>query len=141
MGILTILIIAQVIARYAFNSSFDLVIEVPRISFIVIIYLAMPLAYRDGMHVGMDILSSIVPRKYIQTITRLTCLVMIGVIMQIIVLAFGLMFQTWEQYLPSINFPIGGFYAAIVFGSIHLLLHVFQTLIIGDFGQSTVMSE
>jgi TRAP-type transport system small permease protein len=141
MGVIAILIIGQVVARYAFNSSIDLVLEVPRICFILIIYLAMPLAYREGMHVGMDLLSRLIPKKYLQFITRLTCLVVIAVIVQIIVLASDLMLQTWVQTMPTIDFPIGGFYAAVVYGSCHLLLHVFQSLIVGDFGQSAVMSE
>lgn len=141
MAILVTLIVAQVVARYGFNSSIDVVIEVPRIAFILIIYLAMPLAYREGMHVGMNFLTILLPSIYARAITRVMCIVMIGVIVQIIMLAYGLSQQTWDQYLPSIQFPSGAFYAVIVFSSIHLLFHVLQSLVLGSFGQSTAMSE
>lgn len=141
MATIAIIVFGQVVARYLFESSMDAVLELPKISFIVVIFIAMPLAYRDGMHIGIDLISKFIPPRHMPTLKRFNCVVMLVTVAMIIFFSGSMAVSTWDQYLPSIRFPIGAFYAAIVLGSLHLMLHIVASFITGNFNQAATMDD
>lgn len=141
MGIIAVLVFAQVVARYGFSSSFDAVQEIPRVSFILVVFLAMPLAYAKGMHVGMDLLSWIVPKTWYPAIARVVSIVMAVAMVLVIYFAILMSMRTWYQYLPSVDFPIGGFYAGVAYGAAHLLIHIARSFVEGHIEQTTTMAD
>src|SRR6202048_5497032 len=54
MAVLTSVLILQVFYRYAMNDSLEWGNDVPRLTFIMVVLLSIPLAFRFNAHVGMD---------------------------------------------------------------------------------------
>ena len=133
MASITIMIVVQVISRYFFSVSFALGWEIPRLSFITMVFLSIPLAYRQGKHVGIGVLISLLPPKLQSTIVRFCCLVVIAFLGVLLLLAYSMAKSTWHQYLPTLPIPVGIFYVSIMVSSVHLMLHVGRSLVLGTF--------
>ena len=54
MAVLSAVLILQVFFRYVMNDSLEWGNDVPRLAFIMVVVLSIPLAFRFNAHVGMD---------------------------------------------------------------------------------------
>lgn len=132
MAVLTTVIVAQVVLRYAFNSSLDWGWEVPRLCFIVSVFLAIPLALKRGAHVGIDLLASSLPPHYRRALFRLQMLLVLGLMAIVVRYAVPLAEQTRDQLMPTLALSVSVFYFALVFGGIHSILHCLRLVLIGE---------
>jgi TRAP-type C4-dicarboxylate transport system permease small subunit len=129
MAVLTIVICAQVFFRYVLNSSIDWSWDVPRLCFIWMGLLAIPLGLKRHAHVGIDLLIGLFPRPYQKLVIRINVLLMI--VMMAVVGFYGarLARTTWPQLLTTIDVSVGVLYIALVICSIHCILHLVRQFI------------
>lgn len=123
-GIMVVVVTAQVVARYGFNSSFDWADEVSRLAFVTTIFIAIPLGIRDGTHVGIDLIVNrlpVLPRRFIKRLTS----ALAGVMLLIITWAtFQVAGATWSERLGAINITSSVFFFPVIAGALHSALHL-----------------
>lgn len=124
MSVMIAVVASQVFMRYVLNSSIDWADEVSRLAFVWAIFLAIPLGIREGAHVGIDLLTSRLPRGLARQIGRvmlaLACILMCVVVYESTIVAA----QTWSERLGAINISSSYFFVAVIIGSAHAALHL-----------------
>src|SRR5829696_6170067 len=124
MAVLSVVLVLQVFYRYVLNDSLEWGNDVPRLAFIVVILLGIPLAFRFNAHVGMDFDLT----KFIfvspATVNRFNAIFMTILFGVVAYYASGLMRTTWDQMMPGLDVPIGLFYLSLAVGQIHCCVHV-----------------
>lgn len=132
MGVLSAVLVAQVFYRYVLNDSLDWGNDVPRLAFIAVIFLSIPLAFRFNAHVGMDFDLTKVPFISKPALNRFNAVAMLVLFGLVGFYGLGLMERTWDQMMPGLDAPVGLFYLCLTVGQIHCCLHVGRTLITGE---------
>ncbi|HLQ86640.1 MAG TPA: TRAP transporter small permease [Salinisphaeraceae bacterium] len=74
LGILTLIIFGQVIARYVFNYSFSWALELSTFVFGALIFLGISYGVRANAHIGVDALVKIMPHKMARVAGISACL-------------------------------------------------------------------
>ena len=123
MAVLTVVIIIQVVLRYFFNESLDWSWVVPRISFVWIIFLAIPHGIKRGVHASIDIVPRLLSE---QTRILLYRLMAVFLIVLMIVVTYNAIFiaqKTWHYMMPLIDISLANFYIAIIICGVHSTLH------------------
>ncbi len=117
---LMLVVFYEVFMRFVFNRPPGWAIEIPRLMFLVIIFLGLGYTTRIGGHVSLDILTMRLSRRrlgLLQTITSFLALVMTAVLLwqsvNILVRSFVQQWRT-ATVVPVIEWP---FYVAMVLGS------------------------
>lgn len=132
MAVLTAVVILQVVFRYGFNQSLSWGWDVPRLCFIWVVLLAIPLAFRYNAHVTIDTLFerfSASGKRILRRVNALFMLILCGVTA---FYAVNLMEQTWDQMMPGINLSTGLFYLGLLIGQVHCCLHIIRLLMTGE---------
>ena len=62
MVIMSLLVLVNVILRYAFNSGLPFSVEVSRFAFVWVVFLGAIVALKDGSHLGVDTIVRKLPR-------------------------------------------------------------------------------
>jgi TRAP-type transport system small permease protein len=113
---------AQVFNRYFLNVSLSWSEEFQRYGQIWLVFLAIPIAYRRGMHMGIDGL-----RKYLGTSGKRRFLQVIDILW--LVLAGAILTGTLKfmgilstQRSAGLNLPMNWVYLGIVIGSLYMIL-------------------
>lgn len=130
MAVLTTVICVQVFYRYVLNSSIDWSWDVPRLCFIWIGLLAIPLGLKRHAHVGIDLLLVWLPREYQKMIIRVNLLLMAVMMAFVAVYAVRLARTTWPQLLTTIDVSVGVLYIGLLICSVHCILHIIRQMII-----------
>jgi TRAP-type C4-dicarboxylate transport system permease small subunit len=135
MAVLTSVLILQVFYRYAMNDSLEWGNDVPRLAFIMVVLLSIPLAFRFNAHVGMDF--DLTKLKFISkpALNRFNAVFMLILFGVVAYYASQLTAKTWDQMMPGLNLPVGLFYLSLSVGQIHCCLHVARILITGELPQ------
>jgi TRAP-type C4-dicarboxylate transport system permease small subunit len=130
MAVLTTVICAQVFYRYVLNSSIDWSWDVPRLCFIWMGLLAIPLGLKRHAHVGIDIVLARLPREHQQLVLRIN-LILMGVMMALVAAyAVQLARTTWPQLLTTIDVSVGVLYIGLFICSVHSILHIIRQLVV-----------
>jgi TRAP-type C4-dicarboxylate transport system permease small subunit len=140
MGVLATVIIISVFFRYVLNQSLQWGWDVPRLCFIWVVLLSIPLAFRYNAHVGMDFdlaKFGLVSRKAVNRFNAVFMLILFGFTA---FYAMQLVMKTWDQMMPGIDLSVGLFYLGLLVGQIHCCLHVGRILILGE-TSNEVLSE
>lgn len=130
MAVLTTVICVQVFYRYVLNSSIDWSWDVPRLCFIWIGLLAIPLGLKRHAHVGIDLLLVRLPREYQKMIMRINLLLMAVMMAFVAVYAVRLARTTWPQLLTTIDVSVGVLYIGLLICSVHCIMHIIRQMII-----------
>jgi TRAP-type C4-dicarboxylate transport system permease small subunit len=131
MGTMAVLVFANVITRYLFNSSIIWVEELTQFQMIWITYLGAGLALREGRHVAVDTLQDLLPTRFQRYARVLIWTAMFGFLIALTVLGFMMSAFTWDQETPVLNVRTGIPYLAIPIGALLLAMHL--VLIARDF--------
>ncbi len=122
MTIMIVVVSAQVFLRYVLNSSIGWADEVSRLAFVWSVFLAIPLGIREGLHVGIELLTSrfpgLVQRGLVRLMAALGAVMMAIVCWQSAIIAY----DQWEEKMSSVPASAGLFVLAIVVGSAHSVL-------------------
>ena len=123
-AVMVIVVSAQVVMRYVFNSSFDWADEISRLAFVATIFIAIPLGIREGTHVSIDMLVSRLPAMPRRTLARLMNL--IAAVLMIIVFWTAIITAqvTWSERLGTIDLTSSVFFFPIIIGAAHATLHL-----------------
>jgi TRAP-type transport system small permease protein len=140
MGALSSVLVLQVFYRYVLNNSLEWGNDVPRLSFIMVVLLSIPLAFRFNAHVGMDF--DLTKIKFLSraALNRFNAVFMLILFAVVAYYAAQLTNQTWDQMMPGLNVSVGLFYLSLTVGQIHSCLHVGRILITGEL-PTEVMNE
>jgi TRAP-type transport system small permease protein len=123
-AVMTAVIIAQVGLRYIFNSSIDWADEAARLSFVWLVFLAVPHGVKKGMHVGLDQVIRRLPETPRRAIFFFTQLVLTAFLLVAGWQAAALAVRNWGNELPTMPLPSGLYFAALAIGCFHSLLHL-----------------
>ncbi len=124
MGLMTLLVSAQVFARYVLSSSIDSATELARLFFVWTIFLAIPHGIKIGIHVGIDALVGVFPENFQQQLARLMALVSALLMAILFWLALGAVADKWQQLMPTVPVTAAVFYIAVLICAGHSLLHL-----------------
>ena len=132
MGVLTSVVIISVFFRYVLNQSLQWGWDIPRLCFIWVVLLSIPLVFRYNAHVAMDFdltRFGIVGRKAVNRFNAVLMLVLFGLTA---FYAMQLAQKTWDQMMPGIDLSVGLLYLGLFVGQVHCCLHVGRILILGE---------
>lgn len=119
----------QVTNRYLFNSSLSWSEEFQKFAHIWIICLTIPVAYKNGAHLGMDIIYKRLPIKkqflFNQVVNSLWLLS--GLLLAIY--SMNLMTAAQNQTSPGLGISMGWIYSGLFIGNIYLILTAIQKLL------------
>ena len=141
MATLAIVLILQVFFRYVMNDSLEWGNDVPRLCFIMVVVLSIPLAFRFNAHVGMDF--DLTKFKFVSksALHRFNALFLLTLFGTVSYYATQLAGRTWDQMMPGLNLPVGLFYLSLAVGQAHCCLHVARVLITGSLPEHTEAFE
>jgi TRAP-type transport system small permease protein len=121
---MTTVIVVQVALRYIFNTSIDWADELARLSFVWLVFLAVPHGVKLGVHVGLDLVVRLLPARVVAAI---------GVVNRVALAIFlivagsqsaALAFRNWANEMSTLPLPQGLFFLAVAIGCFHSLLHL-----------------
>lgn len=120
---------AQVFNRFVLNKSLSWSEELQRYAHIWIVYLAIPVAYRRGMHIGMDIFRERLPAMAQRFLRYFTHLLWILLGSSIIVFSRRILQVTARQRSPGMGLPMNYVYLCLVIGAGYLLVIALRKLV------------
>lgn len=124
MAAMTLLVVSQVVFRYAFSQSLDWSEEMARLTFVWAMFLALPHGIRHGVHVGIDALVVCFSRRVQHGLYRLSAV--LGGVLMAVVLWYGIevTIYTWPELMPTLPVTAAVYYIAILVAAGHSLLHL-----------------
>lgn len=120
---------AQVFNRFVLNQSLSWSEEFQRYAHIWIVYLAIPVAYQRGMHIGMDILKARFPRAVQRRLGYFVHLLWIVLGSAIVLFSRRILEVTARQRSPGMGLQMNYVYIGLVVGSVYLVLVATRKLI------------
>lgn len=124
MGLMTLLVSAQVFARYVLSDSIDSAAELSRLFFVWSIFLAIPHGIKVGIHVGIDALVSLLPSKVQSVLARVIALISALLMAVLAWVSLGAVANNWQQLMPTIPVTTAVFYIAVLISAGHSCLHL-----------------
>ncbi len=124
MAVMTALVVAQVVFRYAFSSSIDWSEETARLAFVWAMFLALPHGIRAGVHVGIDALVVTLPQRAQDLIFRVTAFMGAALMAAIFWFATEVAIYTWPELMPTLNMTAAVYYIAVLVAAAHSILHL-----------------
>lgn len=125
LGLMAVLVIINVISRYAFSYSFTWVEEATRYMMIWATFLGAGLALRVGGHIAIDSLPQALPPGPARWLRALIVAVVAASLLAVIWLGIEYADFGWEQETPVLNWSFGKVYLAIPVGAALMLAHLF----------------
>lgn len=119
---------AQIFNRFVLNSSLSWSEEFQRYAHIWLVYLAVPVAYNRGTHIGVDIIRSLLPRWLESVIGFLVNVLWLALSVAILVLAMQIMRITGSQTAPGLGISYDYIYMGLVVGAAYLLFVVVRKI-------------
>jgi len=126
---MTVLVIAEVFARYLLNSSMGFSNELSRVLFVWTIFLGMPLALSRGRHVGITILDRILPPPGARGAVRMSTVASLVALTVVFYKSIELAVGNWDQTLNTIPVTAGVYYLPIPIGvGLTIIFLMYMTL-------------
>ncbi|MFD2177957.1 TRAP transporter small permease [Veronia pacifica] len=129
MVVMISVVASQVFMRYALNSSIDWADEVSRMAFVWSIFIAIPLGVREGAHVGIDILTSRLPKQLARALARVMLSLAFVLMCVVTFESVHVASETWSERLGAINISSSYFFVAVIIGSAHSALHLINLVV------------
>lgn len=124
MAVMTLLVVSQVIFRYAFSSAIDWSEEVARLAFVWAMFMAIPHGIRRGVHVGIDALFVKFPQVWQEGLFRATAVLSAALMLVIFWFAWEVTVYTWPEMMPTLNLTAAIYYIAVLLAAVHSVLHL-----------------
>lgn len=115
---------AQVFMRYVVNRSLDWTDELATLCFVWTVFLALPLALRNGGHIVMEMLLTRVPAIVRDRLYR--AMALLSIVLMVIVAreALVLTLDNWDETIPTLGISGGLYYLGVAIGAAHSALHL-----------------
>lgn len=131
VGVMVLVVSAQVALRYGFNQSLDWADEIGRLAFVWSIFLAIPLGVRDGAHIGIDLVVEKFPPAGRNALRRagasLSALMMIAIAWA----GIGVAREQWDEPMSTVPLSVAWFILPVVLGASFSALHLLRVVIAG----------
>jgi TRAP-type transport system small permease protein len=124
MAVMAVLVIANVVSRYAFAHSFPWVEEATRYMMIWAAFLGAGPALRVGGHIAVDTLIGVLPQRAAQVLRWLLVLIMGTTLLGLAWLGADYVAFAWEQESPVLGWSLGRVYLAIPVGATLMFVHL-----------------
>jgi TRAP-type C4-dicarboxylate transport system permease small subunit len=140
MAVMIVVISTQVLLRYVFNSSIDWADELSRLTFVWSVFLAIPLGIREGLHVGIELLTARLPSLVRDTLAR--SMAATGAVMMAIVAwqSAVISWDQWDEKMSSLPMSAAWFVVGLVVGATHSALWLTWITLAGKPQSSGVVS-
>ena len=132
MATLTIVVVLQVFFRYILNDSLRWGWDIPRLAFIWVIMLSIPLGIRYNAHVGIDMVVQHLGPGVQRAVRVFNAFFMLVLAVATAYYGALLVHDTWDQNMPGIRLSVGLFYVGLTVGMIHTCLHLGRILMTGE---------
>ncbi len=128
---MTVIVFAQVVMRYVFNSAFSWAEEISRYLFIWIIYLGISYSCRTRRHVRVMFLVNHLPNTVKRLVIILGDFIFLSYCIIIILYGVRLNIITYQlkQYTAAIHLSYVFVYSSIVFGSLLSSIRIIQNIV------------
>lgn len=124
MGMMTLLVSAQVFTRYVLSSSIDSADELSRLFFVWAIFLAIPHGIKVGIHVGIDALVTHFPEFLQRRLAQLMSWVGAAMMGTLFWISIGAVASKWQEMMPTLPVTAALFYIAVLVCAAHSCLHL-----------------
>ena len=141
MAAMVVVVSAQVLLRYAFNTSLDWGEDIARMLFVWAIFLAIPLGIREGAHIGIELVVRKFPVLGQRLLTRVMAILAIGLMAVICWQAAILIVDQWDENLPTLSVPTSLFMVPVCIGAALSVLHLLRLAIAGDAPRAAESAE
>ena len=132
MAVMLAIVTSQVFMRYVLNRSLDWADETATLLFVWTVFLALPLALRNGGHIVMEMLLSSVSAANRDRLYR--GMALLSAMMMVVVAreSFTLTADNWDEIIPSLNLSGGLYYLAVGIGVAHTALRSLDICLTGE---------
>ena len=127
MSLMTLHVTAQVVTRYAINSTIDSADELSRLFFI-----SSPHGVRYGTHVGIDLMFSKLAAKNREIVFRIVSGLGVFLMAVVTYAATIATIDKWPELMPTINFTAAVYYIPVLICAFHSLLHLLWQVFAGE---------
>lgn len=124
VGVMGLLMLAQVVSRYAFNRPLSFSEEAARLLFVWTVFLGATEAFRRKAHVGIDILVRAVPGCYRTIIERVVFGLTVATLVMLLISGVNVVRVTSRSGLTTLPLPASSLYLAVPTACSLMLLHV-----------------
>ncbi|MDX1606858.1 MAG: TRAP transporter small permease [Candidatus Competibacterales bacterium] len=124
MALMSLILAAQVVARYGLGTSIDSANELSRLFFVWSIFLAIPHGIKYGVHVGIDVFVVMLPYRFQEILFRIIAAagaVLMGLLLTVSWTAAA---DKWQELMPTLPVTAALYYIAVVIATGHSLLHL-----------------
>lgn len=132
MAVMLAIVTSQVFMRYLLNRSLDWADESATLLFVWTVFLALPLALRDGGHIVMEMVLTAVSAETRERLYR-GMAAFSGLMMAVIAReAFILTRDNWDEVIPSVGLSGGLYYLAVAIGIAHTAVRSIEICLSGE---------
>jgi TRAP-type C4-dicarboxylate transport system permease small subunit len=124
IAVMVIVVSAQVLLRYALNSSIGWADEVSRLMFVWSIFLAIPLGIKLGAHIGIEVLVARLPGQPRELLARAVALLGSALMGLVSYEAAVITLDQWDEQMASVDASAALFILAVAVGAAHSALHL-----------------
>ena len=124
MGVMAVLVFANVVSRYSFNHSIIWVEELTRYMMVWVGFIGSGLVLRFGAHVAVDVFQDLLPARAAQALRASIVVILAVTFAAMTWLGFRYVAFAWDQETPVLNWNFGIVYLAIPIGSLLMLAHL-----------------
>lgn len=125
MALMSLILAAQVVARYILGTSIDAANELSRLFFVWSIFLAIPHGIKYGIHVGIDVIVRSLPAAVQAALFRAIAAASAGLLAILLVLSWTATLDKWQELMPTLPVTAAVYYIAVLIccghGALHLL--------------------
>lgn len=132
VAVMVAVVSAQVLLRYAFNSSIGWADEISRLMFVWSMFLAIPLGIKFGAHIGIQALTARLPALSREVLVRAMALAGGALMLLVAYQAAILTWDQWDEQLASVDASAALFILALAVGCAHSALHLAWIVLRGD---------
>jgi TRAP-type C4-dicarboxylate transport system permease small subunit len=140
MVVMIAVVSVQVVLRYVFNGSIGWADETSRLAFVWSVFLAIPICAREGLHVGVELLTSRLPAGAQEGLVRVMALGSSGLMLMVAYQAAIIARDQWDETMASVPISSAWFVVAVGVGVAHTALHMLWIALNGKPGQSELVS-
>lgn len=141
MAAMTTIVVVQVGLRYGLNQSLDWADEVSRLSFVWAVFLAIPLGIKRGAHVGIGLLTGLLPAGARRALFRLVSLLAMALMLVVAWQAAILARDQWDEPMSTLDVSVGVFMLPLVIGAVHSVAHLLVGVIDGGTSKALPVAE
>ena len=131
MTAMVAIVITQVFLRYVLNSSIGWADEISRLTFVWVIFLALPLGVKAGVHLGIPVLVQRLPAILQQRLVRAVAASSAALLLLVCYEASLISYAQWDEKMASTSLSAAWFVLAVAVGSAHTVLHLLWIALTG----------